>query len=64
MAQRKHVYVRSSSNSIEYWNAYNDRTNGLNVRLIHNPRGAAAVRVVLDQIPRVKAELDVMETHR
>lgn len=41
----------------EYWQAYFNRLDGP-PRIIANPSGAAAVKEVLDQIPRVRADLD------
>lgn len=44
----------------EYWQAKYARLDGWS-RIIANPRGAAAVKEVIDQIPRVKADLDEAE---
>lgn len=56
--QSKIVNVRDRAKEhSEYMQAKYDRENAP-PRIIANPLGAAAVKAVLDQIPRVEAELD------
>ncbi len=40
------------------WNREAARYEPVHPRIIANPRGAAAVKAVIDQIPRVRADLD------
>lgn len=56
--QSKIVNIRDyAKERAEYIRAKYDRENAA-PRIIANPLGAAAVKAVLDQIPRVKAELN------
>jgi hypothetical protein len=48
----------------EYIAARMDRLNETNMRVILNPRGAAAVAEVIGQMPRVKSEIAAAERRR
>lgn len=58
MPRLRDLYVPNREKlTAEYWRARDQTLRESNVRLIANPKGAAAVSAVLDQIPRVKADL-------